>query len=119
MQRLVGLFADHVPDRADLDELSRLIGDRRLWPRAHELHGRIRQKLLAPSAGGNPVHEALCLFEEACAKTLFNLSNQAAPFDADSPYWVVPSALALARALGLDRGQILSVVDPEGPTRGV
>ena len=35
---------------------------------------------------GDQVLEAQYLFEEACAKALFNLSYPSAPFDPDSPY---------------------------------
>jgi hypothetical protein len=57
-----------------------------------------------------PPLEGERLFEESCAKTLYNLSGESAPFDADSPYWIVPSAFALARRVGIDDSEILAVV---------
>ena len=50
------------------------------------------------------------MYEEACAKTIYNLSNSSAPFDADSPYCIVPNAFALARHLGVDPKNVLDVV---------
>ncbi|WP_245482460.1 MULTISPECIES: hypothetical protein [unclassified Mesorhizobium] len=52
------------------------------------------------------------MFEEVCAKALFNLTHSNAPFDADSPYWIVPNALALARVLGLDSMVVVRIVTP-------
>jgi len=53
---------------------------------------------------------AASLFEEICAKTLYNLSGAPAPFDPDSPYWIVPNAFALARRVGIEPAEILAVV---------
>jgi hypothetical protein len=50
------------------------------------------------------------LFEEACAKTLYNLTDTDAPFDDDSPYWIVPNALSLARRMSIDESEITKIV---------
>ena len=52
------------------------------------------------------------MFEEVCAKTLYNLCGSRAPFDPDSPYWIVPNAFALARALGIPGAKELAIVAP-------
>jgi hypothetical protein len=42
-----------------------------------------------------------------CAKTLYNMTRVRAPFDPDSPFWVLPLALELGHALGVtDSGEI-------------
>jgi len=41
---------------------------------------------------------------------LYNLSEESAPFDADSPYWIVPNALSLARRMGIDELEITKIV---------
>ena len=46
-------------------------------------------------------------FEEICAKTLYNLTHECAPFDPDSPFWVLPLAVDLGLRLGVtDPGEI-------------
>lgn len=50
---------------------------------------------------GDELKLAQCAFEEICAKTLYNLSGEPAPFDADSPFWVIPLAINLGANLGL------------------
>jgi len=46
-------------------------------------------------------------FEEICAKTLYNLTREPAPFDPDSPFWVLPLAVGLGFRLGVtDPGEI-------------
>jgi hypothetical protein len=54
--------------------------------------------------------EAQLRFEEICGKTLYNLGGQSVPFDADSPYWVVPNARKLARALGVGDSEVTRIV---------
>jgi hypothetical protein len=110
MLRLVEIFSARAEDRSTLDELSRMIGNESSWQNAHDLFDRIRRKSLA--AGEHEDTRAITqyCFEEACAKTLYNLSDTDAPFDEDAPYWVVPQALRLARSLGIDETEIVSIV---------
>ena len=110
MKSLIGLFADHCEDRQTLDELLVMIEDHGRWPKAHALFDRIRKKTLRAEREPTSALNAQYVFEEICAKTLYNLSGSAAPFDADSPYWIIPNAFALARRLGIDDDDILRVV---------
>jgi hypothetical protein len=79
------------------------------WRYAHALFSRIRDKTLrADDAKDRLLQEQYC-FEEICAKTLFNMSGHDPaygefpnPFDDDSPFWVLPTAVSFARALGVD-----------------
>src|SRR5689334_2907879 len=96
IKRLVEIIATHSSDRSTLDELHRMAGDRGSWKRAHDLFQRIRLKSLDATRRGDTKLEVQFGFEEACAKTLYNLSGESASFDADSPYWVIPNALATA-----------------------
>jgi hypothetical protein len=110
MAQLLAVFAPNCADRSTLDEVAAMIGQRRLWPRAHDLFDRIRDKTLKAERAGRKTEEAQYLFEEICAKTLYNLTNPTDHFDADSPYWIVPVAFALARTLGIDRASIVEIV---------
>ena len=110
MERLIELFAVRCRDRETLDELAAMAADDGRWSKAHGLFDRIRQKTLVADRAGDQTLSAQYLFEEMCAKTLYNLSGSSAPFDADSPYWIVPNALALARRIGIDESEVLAVV---------
>lgn len=83
---------------------------RERWRGARDLFDRIRQKTMVAERQHDRVRLAQYLFEEACAKTLYNLSGSSAPFDMDSPYWVVPSALVLASFLGIDAKKVAEIV---------
>jgi len=108
--KLIALFGDRCEDRSTLDELACMAADHRRWPKGHDLFSRIRTKALAAERDADAVRSAQYLFEEVCAKTLYNLSGSPAPFDPDSPYWIVPNAFALARRLGVADSDVLVVV---------
>ncbi len=110
MSRLVEVFSARVEDRSTLDELHLMIGDEEAWYGAHDLFDRIRGKTLVADQRDDVRLAAQYFFEEACAKTLFNLSGIDTPFDEDSPYWVVPAALGLARRLNIDESEIIRIV---------
>jgi hypothetical protein len=110
MAKLIELFADRCRERETLDELTKMVANHGDWTKAHALFGRIRQKTLRAEREGNRTLGAQYLFEEICAKTLYNLSYSSAPFDPDSPYWIVPNAFTLARQLGMEQSDVLAVV---------
>ena len=110
MQALVRLLAPHCRDRTTLDALAQMISDESAWPKAHDLFDAIRRKTLTIERSGSHQLEGQYLFEEICAKTLYNLTLPDAPFDADSAYWVVPIAIDLARRVGVPDAQIIAVV---------
>lgn len=105
---LLDLFAKHCADAATLGELRHLVDDPESWGLAHQLFRRIRGKSLSAQSRGELLAVAQYRFEEVVAKTIYNSSGHAAPFDPDSPYWVVPTALALARQLGLPDSEVTS-----------
>lgn len=108
--RLIDLFAEKCSDRSTLDELRRMVDDVNSWPQAHNLFTRIRRKTLEVGEHGNTRARCQYLFEEVCAKTLYNLSGSTAPFDADSPDWIVPNALSLALQLMIPEAEIARIV---------
>jgi hypothetical protein len=110
MMRLVALFAPLCADRRTMDELARMLTDEDQWTRGHDLFDRIRWKNLDAIRDGNDTLAAQYSFEEICAKALFNLTDTNAPFDEDSPYWIIPCALQLARALRIDDSRVLDIV---------
>jgi hypothetical protein len=110
IKRLVEIFAARSTDRSTLDELHRMVGDCGSWKRAHDLFQRIRHKSLDANRRGDAKLEVQFGFEEACAKTLYNFSGESAPFDSDSPYWIIPNALAAARHFDIDESEIIKAV---------
>jgi len=110
LEKLIELFAERCKDRGTLDELAAMAADHGRWSKGHGLFDRIRRKTLVAERSGDKTLGAQYLFEEICAKTLYNLSGSSAPFDADSPYWIVPNAFALAHRLGIDASEVLAVV---------
>jgi hypothetical protein len=110
MKRLIELFGPYCGDRTTLDELYRMIDDRGTWSRAHDLFDRIRRKTLEAERRGDECADCQYLFEEVCAKSIFNLTDTTVPFDEDSPDWVVPNALALARRLGIHESEVTRIV---------
>ena len=101
IQRLVRLFLPHCHDQSTLLALDAMAAEPDQWPKGHALFQKIRSKTLAAERSGNRLRDAQYCFEEVCAKTLYNLSGSSAPFDKDSPDWIRPIALALARALSI------------------
>ncbi|WP_442583617.1 hypothetical protein ACSBOB_17320 [Mesorhizobium sp. ASY16-5R] len=110
MRGLVSLFVQHCEDRETLEQLGRTIQDRGSWTKAHGAFGNIRAKTLKAERRSDRKLEAQYLFEEACAKTLYNLTHPQGPFDPDSPYWIIPNALSLAAELGIDPIEVIKLV---------
>jgi len=110
MKRLILIFAEKSSDRSTLDELYQMIEDKSRWSGAHKLFQRIRQKNLDVESRGDIRLTSQYCFEEACAKTIYNLTKESAPFDPDSPYWIVPNALVTARHFGINENQIISAI---------
>lgn len=112
--RLLDLLAPHCSDRETIDWLRTAVADKGKWHDAHGVFSHIRSKSLKAERAGKFREEAQYLLEEICAKTLYNLSGASAPFDADSPYWVVPHAVAFARHVGLSEQEVIACVTVPG-----
>jgi len=110
IRELIELIATEVSDRETIDELLRTIDDRNRWKEAHALFRKIRGKTLRADASKDLRLAAQYCFEEICAKSIYNESGEDAPFDSDSPFWVIPLALGAARRLGIDQSRVLAVV---------
>ena len=110
MEALLLLFKPHCTDSGTLDELIALVQDDDNWHKAKGIFDKIRQKTLQAYKTESATAITQCLFEEICAKTLYNLSRSPAPFDPDSAYWVIPNALSFAKQIGVLEQDILSCV---------
>lgn len=100
-------FEGRCEDKETLRKLITLANDKTRRREAHALFSEIRKKTRAAEKRDDQLALAQYAFEEICAKTLYNLTREPAPFDPDSPFWVLPLALELGRTLGItDAGEI-------------
>jgi len=113
LEALLDLFDRSCKDTATIRELQDVLKTKAKWVRAHDLFQKIRKKTISAERNNDVLLLAQYRLEEAIAKTIYNLGNFSAPFDSDSPYWVVPAALALARKLLLDDSQVTRIVRPD------
>jgi len=99
---MVSFFLPYCEDKSTLNELIVMSKNYELWIQAHKLFDRIRDKTLTAHSN-NDVHSLYQYsFEEICAKSLFNFSHSSAPFDEDSPFWVIPLGFQFAKFLGIE-----------------
>jgi hypothetical protein len=110
LDHLLALFTPLCKEKETLVELRALLPHEKEWPKAHYLAMRVRAKNLASIKLGKAKSEAQYAFEEVCAQTLHNMSASKQPFSADTPYWIIPLALKLARVLEIDSKKILEIV---------
>jgi hypothetical protein len=100
-------FEGRCKDKETLRKLITLANDRSRRKEAQALFSEIRKKTLAAERRNDPLALAQYAFEEICAKTLYNMTREPAPFDPDSPFWVLPLAQELGQTLGItDVGEI-------------
>jgi hypothetical protein len=110
LRLLLTKFAEHSPNPARFIELLACLDNPDMRRLAKGLFDQARRNFRTASAEGNRPREVQCRFEEVCAKVIYNLTQPTAPFDADSPYWIVPTAL-LAESEGIvPKGTVQSVV---------
>src|SRR5215831_11429532 len=100
-------FEGRCKDKETLRKLITLASDRSRRKEAHELFSEIRRKTLAAEQRNDQLALAQYNFEEICAKTLYNMTREPAPFDPDSPFLVLLLAMELGHMLGVtDAGEI-------------
>lgn len=110
MKSLLDLFQNEVPDRESNRLVWKFCDEKHRWVKAHGLHSTLRDRNLKAIKQANRVKGAQYCFEEVIAKTLFNLTRPTAPFDPDSPYWVIKNAIALADVLNMPSEQVVEIV---------
>ena len=85
-----------MPDPETNSWVIELVKDRRCWHTAHAVCDRVRRRNLEAIERKDHVAECQYCFEEVCLKSLYNETSPRDPFDADSPYWIIKNAIALA-----------------------
>jgi len=117
IQALLDLFENKVPDQKSNRLVAKFAHDKSRWYKAHGLFTTIRDRNLKAIKDGNKNKECQYYFEEVCAKTLYNVTRSSAPFDPDSPYWVIKNALVLAKKIGVPIEHVVEVVAPNKQRR--
>ena len=110
MLLLLDLFEPLVPDKESNRLVHKFCMEKHRWEKAHGLHTTIRDRTSRAEKNGNRVQQAQYLFEESIAKTLYNLTRSSAPFDPDSPYWVIKNALSLSKELEVPLQDVVDIV---------
>jgi hypothetical protein len=116
IRNLATLLAERSEDTATLRTIIDFTNDRGRWPKAHGLFDQIRSKTSKALLRGDEKLEAQYRFEEVCVKTLYNLGRYSAPFDPDSPYWIIPNALRAGELLGFTTSEILDQIKLDDET---
>jgi hypothetical protein len=115
LQGLVDLFLARCTEKATMEELKELLSNQDRWIEAHTLFDRVRSKTVGALKCKNSLLARQYAFEEICAKTMFNLTDTDAPFDPDSPFFVIPFVLSFAEALGIAAEEVIRIVAPRNP----
>jgi hypothetical protein len=113
IRNLATLFLAHSKDTDTLRTIIDYTNDRSRWEKAHGLFDQIRSKAGKATRDGDSALEAQYCFEEVCVKTIYNLGRYSAPFDPDSPYWIIPNAIAAGDQIGLSPLDILEQIAPQ------
>lgn len=114
MKALLDMFEPHVPDKESNRLVWKFCDERQRWTKAHGLHSTIRDRTNRAARQGDKTSEIQYLFEEVVAKTLFNLTRPDAPFDPDSPYWVLRNAISLALAIKIEPQKVFDGLSIKG-----
>ncbi len=117
IRNLATLLSSRSEDPATLRTIIEFTNDKGRWQKAHGLFDEIRSKASRASTRGDETLEAQYRFEEVCVKTLYNLGRYSAPFDPDSPYWIIPNALRAGELLGIEASEILDQIKVADETR--
>ena len=114
--KLLVLFQGIVPDKQSNQDLMALVQNTDQWGNAHDLFDSIRTKTLKAEKKKDRLQSLQYLFEEACAKSIYNTYcysyEEDGQFDPDSPHWIIKNALNLAYELGLETDKVLNIVAP-------
>jgi len=113
IQNIALILREKSSDYETLDIIVQFCEDRGHWQKAHGLFDHIRAKSIKAQESQHHALISQYRFEEICAKTLYNLGRHSAPFDPDSPYWIIPCALDAAEYLGIPGEQIWKAIQTE------
>lgn len=113
IKALLHYFQDKVPDKESNRYAQKFANETDRWSSANNLLESVQKLRIAAMKVGNKEKECQYAFEEACAKTLYNITGPDNPYDPDSPYWVIKNALILTKVLGASVDNVVNIVAAE------
>jgi hypothetical protein len=110
VKRLVSLFAPQCAERGTIDELARMLEDKKQWVKAHDLFDRIRRKKpSSPTKTETKANRAVLLRGGLCPDAL-QPERRGHAIRQGFAVLHNPIAVGLARALKIDDSRILEIV---------
>ncbi len=103
-------FLESADDKNELKKLIAVAGDKGRWSKTHAYFNEVRHKNLQAIKNKDLKLECLYYFIEICYKALFNLTYSTAPFDSDSPYYIIPIAFRYCDEVGLNREKVMDII---------
>ena len=114
MVEIVDYFLPNSDDTSTLEKVRSYAINQKQWEHAHELFDEIRGKTNKAIHNKNKLLVSQYLFEEICAKTLYNMYcyafGEEDPFDPDSPFWILPLAIDHAKNLDVKNLEEISSI---------
>jgi hypothetical protein len=108
---LLRLFQPRIPDaESNLQVLNLALS--KDWSQANQVRAQVRDRYLRAHKASDKLRSAQYCFEESCSETLYNDTMPNDPFDAISPYWVLPNAIDLARLLSIPIDDVVAAMRP-------
>lgn len=108
--RLLRALSRCSPDRESNACVAELAANPERWSAGHAFFDEVRDRLLDASDRGERLLVRQYSFEEDCCKAIYNAVNPEDPFDASSPFFVVPSAIYFAMDAGVSISDILAAL---------
>ena len=110
IQELLLYLQDKVPDKESNRYAQKFVNETDRWSSANNLLESVQKLRIAAMKVGDKEKECQYAFEEACAKTLYNITGPDNPYDPDSPYWVIKNALILTKVIGASVDKVVNIV---------
>ena len=112
IRQLIYMVEDHVSDNSSMTELLDCLEDNEFGTqRSRNIFSTIRAKSLKAERLDDNDLRVQRSFEEACAKTIYNLGRPTGAYDPDAQFWIIPLAFQLAKQLDLPEDIIMDLME--------
>lgn len=111
---VLDVFAGRVPDSESHSHVRQLVADEDHWSAGHAVFNEVRRRCLTAAHHKDDLRAAQYALEESCCQAVYNSTEPVDPFDACSPFFVVPQAMGLAALLRASLDEIANVFTAAG-----